>query len=298
MFHVVLIENTCKTNYRSISALFFNNYAVMNIEHIHMFLLLGVSLLPYWRTPWANKINGTDGSWIPPVFNTDFESQRVYLYSTQICRSVYAKFEIHSSVLDIPTERFSIPGEVFANSTINPDNAGFGTADSGVLDVSACNKGAPIFISLPHLLYAADRYKNQVDGINPDPAVHRTVLDIEPHTGLVISAQKRLQINVFLEPDGFIRDLAHISEVILPTIWINESTTIDQKSAHDLNNQVLRFFIIAKWVSVLLIGIGIVAFILTIVLYKRRRASTKPGALLNGSHRDTLASHDNDEDSN
>lgn len=252
--------------------------------------------LPYWKTPWANEINGTDGSWFPPLYNKNVQSQRLYLYSTQICRSLYAKFESHSSVLGIPTETFSIPAEVFLNATLNPDNIGFGTEDSGVLNVSACNKGAPIFISLPHLLYAADRYQKAVDGISPDADLHRTVLKVEPHTGLVLSAQKRLQINVFLQADPFFDDLQHISEVVLPAMWINESTTIDQKSAHDLNSQVLRFFTVVRWVSIVLIAVGAVLCVLAIVLYNKRRTSKKPLILINGEVNDSLASHGDDDD--
>jgi hypothetical protein len=218
------------------------------------------------------------------------------LYSTQICRSLYAKFESHSSVLGIPTETFSIPAEVFLNATLNPDNAGFGTSDSGVLDVGACNKGAPIFISLPHLLYAADRYQHAIDGINPDAELHRTVLKVEQHTGLVLSAQKRLQINVFIQRDSFIDDLHNIPEVILPAMWINESTTIDQKSADDLNSQVLRFFTIVRWVSIVLIVVGAILCVLSLVLYNKRRTPKKSAILINGDANDSLASHgDGDE---
>ena len=199
-------------------------------------------------------------------------------------------------MLGVPTETFSIPSEVFLNYTLNPDNAGFGTADSGVLDVSVCNKGAPIYISLPHLLYAADHYQNAVEGIMPDANSHRTVLQVEPHTGLVLSAQKRLQINVFLTADPFFDDLKQISEVILPAMWINESTTIDQKSARDLNNQVLRIFTIVRWVSIVLIALGAVLAVGAIVLYSRRRTPKTPHVLINGDVHDSLASHDDDDD--
>ena len=252
-------------------------------------------MLPYWRTPWANEINGTDGSWVAPMFQKDLNSVKVYLYSTQICRSLYAKFEKHSSVLDIDTEQFSIPSEVFLNATLYPDNIGFGTWDSGVLDVSACNKGAPVFISLPHFLYAAERYQNQIDGIHPDPEVHRTVLQIEPHTGLVVGAQKRLQINTYLRPDPFFEQLQNIPEVIFPSIWINESTTIDQKSADDLDRQVLRLFLIARWVSIAVIIIGAILISVGVVLLRRRRLNKVPSASLNGiSNRHLTESQDGD----
>lgn len=196
----------------------------------------------------------------------------MYLYSTDVCRSLYAKFDTHSSVLNIPTEIFAIPSELFVNSSVNPDNAAFGLNVSGVFDVSICRDGAPVFISFPHLLYADESVRGRVDGISPNEAEHRTLFEVEQHTGLVLNAQKRLQINVQIKPDIFIKDFKYVSPVILPAIWINESTIIDQSSADDLNNQVLRLFVIVRWVSIALIPTGVIIFILITVIIARRRS--------------------------
>jgi hypothetical protein len=188
---------------------------------------------------------------------------------------------------------FSIPSIVFANSTVNPDNADFGSNDSGVLNVSVCRDDAPIFLSLPHLLYAADQYKNRLDGIAPDPNVHRSLFHIEPHTGLVLSVHKRLQINVFIRPEPFIEDFKHISEVIFPAIWINESTTIDQKSADDLNSEVLRYFVMVRWISVAIISLGVVVLIIVIILTKRRSRNGESAPLINEHiNRNSIADED------
>ena len=191
--------------------------------------------MTYWKTRPCNQINGTDGGWFPPLINDDLSSTRLYMYFPDICRSVYATFENHSSILNVPTETFSIPAEVFLNATLNPDNIGFGDNDSGILDISVCKKGAPIVLSLPHFLYAADQYKAHIYGMAPDPSVHRTVLYIEPRSGLILSAQKRFQMNILVKPDLYFFDLQRLPKpIIMPAIWINESTIIDQKAADDL----------------------------------------------------------------
>ena len=159
--------------------------------------------------------------------------------------------------------------------------------------MSICRQGAPIYISLPHLLYAADQYKNRLDGISPNAEVHRTIFEVEPHTGLVLHAEKRLQVNVFLQPEQFIDDFQHVSEVVLPVVWINESTIIDQKSADDLNNQVLRYFTIVRWVSIVLIPVGVIMFIITIILFKKKHSSGESAPLLLAGSNNTIASdHD------
>lgn len=214
------------------------------------------------------------------MYKKDLDFLRLYIFSTDVCRSLYAKYDQSSSVLGIDTEIFTIPPEIFANTTINPDNWPYGLNYSGVLNVSSCREGAPIFISLPHLLYGDDRLLERVDGIYPDKNVHQTLFEVEPHTGLVLRAQKRLQINVYVQPEHFIDDMKNVMELVLPAMWINESTVIDQKSADDLNNQVLRLFTLARLISIILISLGVVAFLVTTILYSRRRSRRDSSARL------------------
>jgi len=265
-------------------------YFYLNSSLINIFI--GVSYLKFWKNSWANQINGTDGSWFPPLYNKDLSSTRLYLFSTDVCRSLYAKFENHSSVLDIPTEIFSIPAELFVNSSVNPDNAAFDLNISGILNVSRCRQGAPVFISFPHLLYANDDYKSRVDGLTPDANIHRTVFEVEQHTGLVLNAQKRLQINVLIQPDRLIDQFRLVKEVILPAIWINESTTIDQKTADELNNQIFRLFVIVRWVSILLIPFGVILFIIMIIIFTKRRSQSNAARLIVTESHNSIAYHD------
>ena len=175
---------------------------------------------------------------------------------------------------------FVIPSEVFANSSINPDNEPYGTNHSGVLNVSACRDGAPIIISPPHLLFADDDIQSRVVGIQPDEMTHRTELYVEPHTGLVLKAQKRLQVNVFVQPDALITEMKGVNEVVLPAIWLNESTVIDTKSANDLKGQVLRPFAVVRGVSIGFIPFGLILFGIITILLTRRRARRGSSARL------------------
>ena len=53
--------------------------------------------------------------------------------------------------------------------------------------------------SSPHLLGADAGKAGMVVGLKPDPVNHVTKLNIEPNTGLLLAAKKRIQYNVLIE---------------------------------------------------------------------------------------------------
>ena len=43
--------------------------------------------------------------------------------------------------------------------------------------------GIGVFASLPHFLFGDDILTTKVTGLNPDPNLHRIVIDVEPISG-------------------------------------------------------------------------------------------------------------------
>ena len=65
-----------------------------------------------------------------------------------------------------------------------------------------------------HILskYYIFRYLNQIHGVSdPDPKVHESYLDVEPHLGALIGAQARFQANLILTPDPAFPPLANLT---------------------------------------------------------------------------------------
>ncbi|KAM6975659.1 lysosome membrane protein 2c isoform 2-T2 [Tautogolabrus adspersus] len=142
----------------------------------------GESNLTWWTSDECNMINGTNGASFHPVINKD---ETLYMFSSDLCRSLYAVFEEDVSVKGIPGYRFSPPSEVFANMTVNPANTGFcvptgNCMGSGLLNVSVCKQGAPIIMSSPHFYQADEKYINDVFGMRPSKELHQTTIDIHP----------------------------------------------------------------------------------------------------------------------
>uniref|UniRef100_A0A1I8FPS6 Protein kinase domain-containing protein n=1 Tax=Macrostomum lignano TaxID=282301 RepID=A0A1I8FPS6_9PLAT len=98
--------------------------------------------LSNWDSKSSNMLNGTDGTMFPPFVDP---KKRLYIYSTDICRSIYVTYAGPTSVRGIDLLRFTAPAEVFYNSTLNPENQGFCVGgiclDSGVLNLTTCQPG-------------------------------------------------------------------------------------------------------------------------------------------------------------
>lgn len=62
-------------------------------------------------------------------------------------------------------------------------------------------KGIPIVQSSPHFLFCDEKFINDVVGIKPDYNSHRTQLYVEPTSGVLMKANKRIQFNTQLFKD-------------------------------------------------------------------------------------------------
>ncbi|XP_022244207.1 lysosome membrane protein 2-like, partial [Limulus polyphemus] len=198
------------------------------------------SSLSFWHSKYCNMINGTDGSMFPPFLD---KSDTLYIFTTDLCRSLYLWFEQETKVLGIDAYRFTGPDKLFADPHVDLDNKCF-CADpnnclkAGVIELTSCQNGAPVVASGPHFYQGALEYQSAIDGIKPIKKKHETFLDVEPLTGLVLNASKRLQLNIYVRQTPGIIGLQNIHDTIFPLIWLCESAEIDESSANLFKNQV------------------------------------------------------------
>ncbi|KAM8829071.1 lysosome membrane protein 2c isoform 1-T1 [Spinachia spinachia] len=219
----------------------------------------GDSTLSWWTSDECNMINGTNGASFHPVIA---KNETLYMFSSDLCRSLYALYEEDVTVKGIPAYRFSPPSEVFANHTVNPANAGFcvpigNCLGSGVLNVSPCKRGAPIAMSSPHFYQADEKYVRDVFGMRPQREQHQTIIDIHPLTGFIVQAAKRLQVNVFVEKIPSFSVTGNVRTVMLPVVYLNESALIDDASATQLQKIIAQQNAVVN-VPFIFIGLGII----------------------------------------
>ncbi|XP_040013934.1 lysosome membrane protein 2c [Xiphias gladius] len=219
----------------------------------------GESSLNWWTSDECNMINGTNGASFHPIIS---KNEVLYMFSSDLCRSLYALYEEDVTVKGIPGYRFVPPSEVFANLTVNPANAGFcvpagNCLGSGVLNVSACKQGAPIIMSSPHFYQADEKFVEDIFGMNPDKEQHETTIDINPLTGIILQAAKRLQVNVYVEKIPTFSQTGNVRTVVFPVVYLNESVVIDDTSVMKLHVIAVEQNVVEN-IPFMLIGLGIV----------------------------------------
>ena len=251
----------------------------------------GQKKLKVWKTSYANMLNGTDGSQFAPGTSSD---DTLYVFVTQLCRSLYLSHDSKIEVQGIEALQFSVPAKAFLNGTMNPDNMGFCPSrcfPSGILDIGVCQPPSPVaiplFVSAPHFYLGAKSLLEAVDGLSPNKEEHGTFLNVEPHTGISVKSSKRLQINVKIEHVDLISQTGKIKKMFLPVFYINETATIDKASADKLKSEVLSMFTIVHGVELGLVLLGalliITALILLIirVVHKRKFKKAKQMLMIN-----------------
>lgn len=66
---------------------------------------------------------------------------------------------------------------------------------SGLLNITACRYGAPVFISLPHFYKADPALLDAVDGLRPNGKDHSFFITLEPVNGCLCELLKREHSN-------------------------------------------------------------------------------------------------------
>uniref|UniRef100_A0A3Q1EBT4 Scavenger receptor class B, member 2c n=1 Tax=Acanthochromis polyacanthus TaxID=80966 RepID=A0A3Q1EBT4_9TELE len=239
----------------------------------------GQSQLTFWTSNQSNSINGSDGSAFHPLLE---KNERLYIFTPDLCRSIYMEFEKDVEVKGIPAYRFTPPRSVLASKEENPANEGFCVSPkeclgTGLLKVSPCRKGAPVVASFPHFYLAESKFVNAIGGMSPERTHHQTFLDLNPTTGVIVRASKRAQINVLLSRIGGMPRTRHLNDTIFPVMFINESVVIDDASAARVQKLLLIVTLVSNF-PLFIVGLGgimLVVFIILLIRARKQKTSTE-----------------------
>ena len=77
-------------------------------------------------------------------------------------------------------------------------------------------------MTCPHFLYCDQKFIKDVDGVTPDYEKHQTMVYIEPLTGILMKANKRIQFNTQLFKDERVTITKNLPEIMYPLFWVDE----------------------------------------------------------------------------
>ncbi|XP_030576320.1 platelet glycoprotein 4 [Archocentrus centrarchus] len=233
----------------------------------------GEKKLSFWNDEYCDMINGTDASSFPPFLDKKIP---LFFFSSDICRSVSASYEATLNLKGIEVYRYGLLPSTLASPVDNPDNKCFcrnhkttkNCTLAGVLDISSCSDGRPVYISLPHFLNGSASLREDVLGLNPNEEHHKTFLEVEPTTGFTLNFAKRIQVNMMYGPSKVITVLKKVKNYTLfPLAWLNETAMLDDETADMFKRELTSRIQMLEIIQQVLLIAGVIIFVLCLISY-------------------------------
>lgn len=177
----------------------------------------------------CNAVRGSGGEFYPPDAKKD---KPITLFNGEMCRPLDLFFTEEINVDGINLYKYSATERSVDNGTKYPEYECFSYGDSvpsGVMNVSSCRYGAPVFISFPHFYAADPYYLNFVDGLAPSRENHEFYLALEPSTGVPVQVAARLQANILIQPSPNIALFERAPYMFFPLIWFEQVVKIPEE---------------------------------------------------------------------
>ncbi|CAJ0583670.1 unnamed protein product, partial [Mesorhabditis spiculigera] len=234
----------------------------------------------------ARTIRGNTGDFFPSFLKT---TDVVPIYVDSICRSIDMTYQKKCTYEGIDCYRFELPATEFnwgprencgfcfpLQYDFYDKNAGDACYPDGIMDLSGCQDGAPIAISKPHFYQASDIVRNFVPRLRSKASEDdNIIMDVEPQTGTILMAHKRMQINVMANQFPNISTMSVFMPGAYPIYWLNESFYADQGTVHDIKSDLINQVKLYKIICYSVVGLGGLLMLLSLlsmfgVIYAQR----------------------------
>ncbi|XP_066150907.1 protein croquemort isoform X2 [Euwallacea fornicatus] len=210
-------------------------------------------------------VNGSSGElWYPPR-----NDEEVSIFSPDMCSNVAFRRNGSRTFQGIEGNFYVGSVDTFDNGTFFKSTKCFASGlPTGVRSVSTCKYDAPAYMSFPHFYLADPIYRDDVDGMNPNPQVHQPTLTLEPSTGLPLTVSAGFQLNLLIRNINGIDMFSKTKTTLIPCLWFLQKADLNS----DLASQVKLVLIANKlgtYTGYGLIGLGaLFGFIFFVLIYK------------------------------
>ena len=191
----------------------------------------------------CNLLTGTDGSQFQEGIS---EETKLWHFSPDICRSTYFTVDPEEEedpqllVFTTPVESLHVnrTRNFCFCPTLKPSCVDH-TDDEDVLDLSRCDLQdcqdgllgvqtcyqSPVILSNPNFYLAEHQLGNFQGTISSEKARDESRIVVDRETGMVISAENKLQINMPIVKHPKVTILENVPDIIFPVIWVNNMYT-------------------------------------------------------------------------
>jgi len=189
----------------------------------------------------CDKAQGSYGFFFKPNLQ---KTDTIHLYRKDFCRAIpmqfkeeiqdeeqyggllFYRFSPSSKLLDAPSEENS-------ESRCFCKGGSCRGVPSGTFNISLCSYGAPILLSMPHFLNADESVKEEVNGLEGNPDIHDSYIDIEPVTGMTLGVKAGLQMNVKISPDETVPKAKGLRELVFPLAYFMDESKVEDQTVID-----------------------------------------------------------------
>ncbi|KAG4079636.1 hypothetical protein HA402_010416 [Bradysia odoriphaga] len=204
----------------------------------------------------CGQIRGSAGEFFAPQ---QPRNGTISIFVSDMCRDLKLEYEKDVDVNGMLSYKFSGAQRSIDNGSLYEENLCFDAAEglySGVLNVSSCRYGVPVFVSYPHFFAADPYYREQVDGMDPVEEKHQFYMSLEPSTGVVMDVAARLQLNLLINPNAEIGIYSKVPKHFMPILWFEQRVTMPPEIAIGITiAKSISWIVQVGFVIVLIIGL-------------------------------------------
>lgn len=223
----------------------------------------------------CSDIRGTSGELWPPIQNN--EKPNLSIFAPDICRNVDLKYDSPFSRLGINGHKWTADESVFDNGIKYPEMKCYCSANEescpdlapGVFNASSCKWDSPAFISFPHFYLADDVYFENLTGMSPNKQKHEFSLALEPETGIPLSINAALQINLYIKEWPGITKFKGVPQLFVPILWFKQRAELTEDLAGQAKLAV-NLPSIGVWIAYGLLSLGVLLAISIVVCFVTR----------------------------
>jgi scavenger receptor class B protein 1 len=220
----------------------------------------------------CSNVRGSTGELWAPIENN--ETPNLSIFASDICRNIDLKYESEVEKLGLKGHRWVADESVFDNGFKYPEMSCYCSANEelcpdlapGVFNASSCKWSSPAFISFPHFYLADEVYLTNLTGMNPQKEKHQFTIALEPQTGIPLSVNAALQINLLIKPWHGITKFKDVPQLFAPILWFRQRAELTEELAKQARTAT-SLPSIGVYVAFGLMGAGILIAISAILCY-------------------------------